>query len=268
MTTLDIHWADKLSHSSNLVSYSVCEMASFLPRALLGGAFVGWYKCMRVYGFEASLSPISYHLHRYPSLDCWTTQKSRMAPVATEPRSEEQDKSVDEIKNLKAKTQAEEKPFNPFYSPYNADDGDDTYEYNRYKVRWSFISLDFISNVDIFVIYFLACLSQIGLGTTRRVRSCGPWYIRRPGEEGSPFRCVKSETPYTGYWNWDWGYRSEAIDWCSEGRTVCFSVLICLDNEINENCSYLVRCWSLSVVSSVCILFSLAFSGIDLIELS
>ena len=62
-----------------------------------------------------------------------------MAPVATETqRSNVQDEST--VKDLKAKINSENnvqkviQSFNPFYSPSIADDGDKTYEYERYKV--------------------------------------------------------------------------------------------------------------------------------------
>ena len=61
-----------------------------------------------------------------------------MAPVATETqRSNVQDEST--IKDLKAKIHSENnekviQSFNPFYSPSIADDGDKTYEHERYKV--------------------------------------------------------------------------------------------------------------------------------------
>ena len=53
-----------------------------------------------------------------------------MAPVATEPTRT----SYDNVKSLKA--DADEKIFNPFYSPSIGDDGDDSYEYTRYKVSY------------------------------------------------------------------------------------------------------------------------------------
>ena len=56
-----------------------------------------------------------------------------MAPVATE----KNDAQADRIASLKAKAaDTIEKTFNPFYSPSSADDGDSSYEYARYKVRY------------------------------------------------------------------------------------------------------------------------------------
>ena len=59
-----------------------------------------------------------------------------MAPVATETQRQNEDP----IKDLKAKINSEStvqkviQSFNPFYSPSISDDGDATYEYERYKV--------------------------------------------------------------------------------------------------------------------------------------
>ena len=47
------------------------------------------------------------------------------------------DTQEDRIASLKAKAaDTIEKTFNPFYSPSSADDGDSSYEYARYKVRY------------------------------------------------------------------------------------------------------------------------------------
>ncbi|THH08948.1 hypothetical protein EW145_g2366 [Phellinidium pouzarii] len=62
-----------------------------------------------------------------------------MTPVATEPRRTDVDSVDDKLKNLKLKNgkESESTPSNPFYSPPSGDDGDDTYEYNKYKVQLS-----------------------------------------------------------------------------------------------------------------------------------
>lgn len=56
-----------------------------------------------------------------------------MAPVATEPdRSGSNGANVQDLKAKLAKSNGD-KAYNPFYSPPDADDGDDDYEYSQYK---------------------------------------------------------------------------------------------------------------------------------------
>lgn len=58
-----------------------------------------------------------------------------MAPVATEPnRAQNASNDVASLKAKAAPALEEQKVFNPFYSPPGDDDGDDSYEYERYKV--------------------------------------------------------------------------------------------------------------------------------------
>lgn len=58
-----------------------------------------------------------------------------MAPVATDPdRSSTNGTSIQALKSKLVKSE-DEPAFNPFYSPPDADDGNDDYEYAQYKVR-------------------------------------------------------------------------------------------------------------------------------------
>lgn len=57
-----------------------------------------------------------------------------MAPVATDPdRNNANGTSIQALKSKLIKS-ADEPAFNPFYSPPDADDGNDDYEYAQYKV--------------------------------------------------------------------------------------------------------------------------------------
>lgn len=58
-----------------------------------------------------------------------------MAPVATElDRSGSNGANIQDLKAKFAKSN-DDKAYNPFYSPPDADDGDDDYEYSQYKAR-------------------------------------------------------------------------------------------------------------------------------------
>ena len=61
-----------------------------------------------------------------------------MAPVATFNGNDNKNNDDSTIEKLKTQAQAQNQsqaPYNPFYSPHrDGDDGDDDYEYARYKV--------------------------------------------------------------------------------------------------------------------------------------